>query len=455
MGSPITLSGFNNIDFNQILTAIMSQESQPLQAMQSRQNALQSRANTFSQLVTRASALGQAAAKLSTTTDISGFAAKSSNTAAVSADATATAQAGRYEVVVNQLAKAQVTASSTTAPDADTTVVASGGTITIGGITVSLTGAVTLRGLADAINASSNPPARASVVQSGPGAYRLVLSAKDSGVANAFTITNNLTGGAGVAFGDADGDGTSGDSAADNAVQASDASLLVNNIPVTSTTNTLTDAVPGVTLTLFKEDPSATVVVDVAPDASKLKDRITSFITQYNDLVKFSNDQVAAATRGDQSAIGRDPLLRQLREQLRAAFVSDYATGGALTTLSQAGIEFTRTGTLQLNETTFAAATASGTADLEKLFVGAGGVTGVFAGVQPLIDTYTDSDGLLPGAKKQLTDQASRLSDSIASMQERLAIRRAALQKEFIAADQAMSLLKAQSGSLANFGAQL
>ncbi|MGE0813490.1 MAG: flagellar filament capping protein FliD [Vicinamibacterales bacterium] len=455
MGSPITLSGFNNIDFNQILTAIMSQESQPLQAMQSRQNALQSRANTFSQLVTRASALQQAAAKLSTASDLSGVSAKSNNASAVSVDASPSAQSGRYEVVVNNLAKAQVTASNTTAPDADTTVVASGGTLTINGITVTLSGAVTLRGLADAINATSDPPARASVVQSGPGTYRLVLSAKDTGAANAFTITNNLTGGIGVGFTDTDGDGTSGDSAADNAVQASDASLLVNNIPVTSTTNTLTDAVPGVTLTLFKEDPAATVVIDVAPDASQLKSRIQNFITQYNDLVKFQNDQIAADKRGDPTAIGRDPLLRQLRDQLRSAFTSEYATGGALTTLSQAGIELTRSGTLELNETTFAAATASGTAELEKLFVGSGGVTGVFKSLDPLISSYTDSDGLLPGARKQLTDQASRLSDSIASMQERLAVRRAALQKEFIAADRAMSLLKSQSGSLANFGAQL
>ena len=51
------------------------------------------------------------------------------------------------------------------------------------------------------------------------------------GAANAFTITNALTGGTGVTFTDTDHDGMSGDSAADNAVEATDASLLVNNIP--------------------------------------------------------------------------------------------------------------------------------------------------------------------------------------------------------------------------------
>lgn len=455
MGSPITLSGFNSIDFNQILSAIMTQESQPLQALQSRQSALQSRANVFGQLASRASALQQAAARLSTADDINGYAATSNNPAAISAAASASAMPGRYEIVVSELAKAQVTASTTTAPDADSTVVASGGTLTIGGVTVTLSGAVTLRGLADAINATSSPPARAAVVQSGPGSYRLVLSAKDTGVANAFTITNGLTGGSGVAFGDADSDGVSGDSAADNAVQSSDAALTVNNIAVTSTTNTLTDAVPGVTLTLFKKDPTAIVAVDVAVDASRLKDRVTAFITQYNDLVKFATDQSAAAARGDQTSIGRDPLLRQLRDQLRSAFTKDYATGGTYATLAQAGISLTRTGTLELDETAFAEATKNGTADVEALFAGGSGVTGVFASLDPLLDTYTQSDGLLPGAKRQLTDQATRLTEQIANMQERLALRRAALQREFIAADQAMSQLKGQSGSLASFGAQL
>ena len=72
--------------------------------------------------------------------------------------------------------------------------------------------------------------------------------------------------------------------------------------------------------------------------------------------------------------------------------------------------------------------------------------------IDTALDRYTQTDGLLKGVTKQLTDQSSRLSDQIASMQERLSVRRAALQKEFIAADQAMTQLKSQSSSLANFG---
>ena len=454
MGSPITLSGFNNIDFNLILTSIMTQESQPLQALQTRQAALQSKASSFGTLATRVSALQTAAAKLANPTNLSGFKATTSDPTAVSVSSSANAIPGRYEVVVQELARAQVTASSTVAPDADSTIVASGGTLTIGGITVTLAGASTLRQVADAINATSDPPARATVVQSGPSSYRLVLTSRDTGVANAFTVTNNLTGGTGVAFGDANGDGVSGDSAADNAVQASNAALLVNNIPVTSTTNTIDSAIPGVTFTAFKRDPSATVIIDVAADASALKEKVQGFITAYNDLAKFAADQGTAAGKGDPSSIGRDPLLAQVRSQLRSALSGEYASGGAFTALSQIGVEFTRTGQLQLNETTFSGVAAN-TAGLSSLFAGTSGTPGVFAALDSLLDTYTDSNGLLPGARKLLTDQASRLSGSISSMQDRLAVRRASLQREFIAADRAMSQLKSQSGSLAQFGASV
>lgn len=454
MGSPITFSGLNGIDFNLILTSIMSQESQPLQALQTRQAALTSRANTFGTLTTRAVALQEAAAKLSDPAQLSGFTATSSESSALSVSATADAIPGRYDVVVNELARAQVTASTTTATDPDT-VVASGGTISVGGVTVTLTGATTLRQLADAINASSTPPARASVVQSGPSSYRLVLTARETGQANAFTVTNNLTGGTGVAFGDADGNGTTGDSAADNAVQAGDASLLVNNIPITSTTNTITQAIPGVTITAFRRDPNTSIAVDVAADSAGLKTRITDFVKAYNDFAKFVTDQGTAAAKGDTSSIGRDPLLRQLKDQIRATLVGQTGSGGAFSALSQVGIEFTRSGTLTLNETTLAAAIEDGTANLETLFAGSTGVPGIFAALDTQLDTYTQSDGLIPGARKQMTEQATRLTDSIANMQERLAQRRSALQREFIAADRAMSQLQSQSGSLSQFGSLL
>ena len=65
MGTPITLSGFNNIDFNLILEAIMTQERVPLEQLQGQRQALQSQDSQYSNLVTKLASLETATEKLS------------------------------------------------------------------------------------------------------------------------------------------------------------------------------------------------------------------------------------------------------------------------------------------------------------------------------------------------------------------------------------------------------
>jgi flagellar hook-associated protein 2 len=434
VSSPITFSGFNNIDFSSIVNALMQQASQPLTTLQTNQTAVKSQITNYQTLSSRIGAVQSAAAALGDISSISAFKGTSSDENAVGISTTSNAKAGHFDVVVNTLAKAQVTVSSTSAPDADTTVVASGGTLTIGGVDVTVSGDVTLQQLADAINNTDGIGVQASVIRTAPGTYRLALSSLETGQANAFTITNNLTGGSGVAFGG-------------NAVDASDASLLVNNIPVTSTTNTIEDIVPGVTLTAYKADPNTTVRLDVSPSSDDLKAKVQSFITSYNALVQFADDQRDAAGKGDASSIGHDPLLRQLRNSLRTELLGSHGSE-TISKLAEVGVEFTTTGTLQLNEGIFDSTVADHAADIQSMFAGSGGV---FSSVDSLLDGYSQSNGFISTATAQLNKQVSRMDDQIADMQDRLAIQKAALQQEFAAADAAISALNSQRDSLSNF----
>jgi flagellar hook-associated protein 2 len=348
-----------------------------------------------------------------------------------------------------------VTASASTAPDADTTVVATSGTLTVGDKTITIDGAVTLKQLSAAINADADAPARASIVQSGASQFKLVLTAKSTGEAHSFSITNALTGGAGIAFTDTDNDGVSGDSAGDNAVQATDAQLLVNNIAVTSTSNILDAAIPGSTITLYKKDPAATVVVEVAADSSALKTKLQTFASAYNDLVKFATDQNTSAGKGDQASLGRDPVMRTLRNTLRSALTAAYNTGGPFKYLSEIGVEMTQSGTIQIKDSVFNDAIKNGASNATTLLAGTTGTPGALASINTLLENYTQSSGLLRTARDQATAQVTRLGTQIIRMQERLAVRRTALQQEFTAADAAMSQLKNQSGSLSAFGQSL
>jgi len=368
---------------------------------------------------------------------------------------------GTYDVEVTELARAQVTASNSTHTDRDTTTVATGGTLTIGGVDVTLSGSVTLEGLADAINAKNGIPVVATVVQSGASSYQLVLTGKDTGAANAFTITNALTGGdAPLTFTNTDldtdvgGHPISGDTAADNAVQATSASITVNNITVTSDTNTIENAIPGASLTALKKGGTATITV--TQDLAATKAAITTFVSAYNEFVGFTSDQFAGSRNNMSGSIGRDGLLRTLKNALTSAVLDEYSSSGSsFSRLSELGLGFQRDGTLSFDASMFDTATASGATDARKLFAGDDNTTtGAFDALQSMLENYTQAGGLLPSVRDRLDEQVQSMADRIDAMQRRLDIRRTALQQEYMAADQAMTQLKSQSSSLSTLGSE-
>jgi len=96
-----------------------------------------------------------------------------------------------------------------------------------------------------------------------------------------------------------------------------------------------------------------------------------------------------------------------------------------------------------------------GTAEVAKLLAGSTATPGALATMSTMLDEYTKSSGILLDARDQLKAAADRLSSQIARMEDRLALRRLALQQEFTAADAAMARLKNQSGSIASLGSGL
>jgi flagellar hook-associated protein 2 len=434
MGSPTTFSGFNGIDFSVILNSVMQQASQPLTAMQTRQTEFKSQLTALGKLTTQANTLQQAAKDLQKSTSADAVAASTTDATAVGVSSGSGAIAGRYDVVVQSLAHAQVTTSVETAPDADTTAVATGGTLTIGGKTVTLTGSVTIQQLASAINTTTDIGVTASVVRSGAGAYRLVLTGKNTGADESFTITSGLTGST-LTF-------------AGNAVEASDASITVNNVDVTSSTNTFDAAVPGVTLTVLKADPDSTVGVNVTASSAALKTRIDAFVKAFNDVVSFTNDQKSARAKGENGNLARDPVLRQISLAVRTALTAAHGSG-AIDRLSQIGVEFTLTGTLKLTASKLEAAL---TEDPDAVLSLVTGATGAFGEISTALDVFTASDGLLHSGTDRINTQIRSLDNQLAKAQDRLAAYRQSMQQEFTAADMAMSRLRSQSSALTGFG---
>jgi flagellar hook-associated protein 2 len=455
MGSPITFSGFNSIDFNQILNAIMTAERAPMTALETQKTALNTQGTAFTTL---AGKLGALESSLDTLTDADGFSAlavATSDEEAVGVSATSGGVAGMYEVVVSELARAQVMASTTTYTSPDQAI-ATGGSISValfGNPPVqipptALTGSMSVRQFADAINSQANSPVHASVVQAAPGQYRLVLTGRGTGTDNAFTLTSSLTGGAGLTFTDTDTDGTYGDSPADLAVAATNAALTVNNIPITSATNDVEDAVPGVLLTLSKKDATKKVLVEVTESSAAAEKELEDFVKAYNDLMAFLGEQNDAAASG-KSSIARDGMVRTLRAELRVAMQAEYPAAGAnYSRLSTVGIEFEQTGTIKVNATRLGEALKASSSSVQTLFDAA------FAEIKAQVEDYAKSGGLIQNAKNRLKDQIVKIDGRLESMQLQLDLRRSALQQEFIAADMLMTQLKGQGSSLEALGGQ-
>jgi flagellar hook-associated protein 2 len=457
VGSPISFSGFNQIDFGAILNAVMGQERVPLDTLNTQKKSLESQNTLFGTLATKLANLKTATGKLQDVDSLAALDATSSDTG-VGVSATGGNVAGTYDVVVSELARAQVN-SSTSTYAALTSVVATAGTLTITPATgapvpIALTGSTTLEGLASAINAEADSPVAASVVQTAPGIYKLVLTGKETGTSNAFTLSHTFTGGLGLTFTDTDNDGTYGDDPlTDNTQSALNASFTVNNLAISSASNVVTDAVPGVTLTLRKKDPATTVTIDVSRDVSAAKAVVQKFISAYNDVLAFQKDQETAAN-ADKPNISRDPLLRGFRNSIRFALSDDYNAGGTYTKLAGVGVGFDSTGKLALDEAVFEDALASSPTDVQHLFSGAAGGGGAFGALDDLVTDYTQSGGLVASARTRITDQVSALNKRLDRMEEKLALRRDSLQKEYIAADMAMTKMKAQSSSLETLGGQ-
>jgi flagellar hook-associated protein 2 len=442
----ITMSGFNSIDWNAVLEAVMKQESQPLTTMQTQRSALSSKTTTFSTLATKLSALETAASDLTSSSTFAGRKVTSSDTSIVTASGGSSAMIGTYDVLVRSVARAQVTtvgssdATGAPIPDSDQTVVATGGSLDFhtadGDVSVTLAaGSYTLSDVASAINGTAGIPVRATIVQAN-GNYQLVLTGNSTGVSHAFTATNNLTGGS-VTWGQA------------NAMAASDADVTINNVQVTSDSNTITDAIGGVTLNLLHQSTTP-VAVGVTEDSSATKDKVSAFITAYNDLNSFIKTQQSAALGGDTSSIGNDALLRGLRGNLSATLLQTFAVGGSYQNLAEIGLEFERDGTISLNQTMFDDAFESHQADVEQLLSGTDSVSGAFDSIKAQITEYTRAGGLVPDAKTRLTDQVTALDARISAMQDRLAIRRQSLLQEYTAADQLISSLNSQKSSLSS-----
>jgi len=364
----------SKLDVNSIVTQLMQIESRPLRQLDTREISFQAKLSAFGSIRSALSQFQGAMSGLSVASRFEGSTATSTDATAVGASATSRAPAGSYSVEVSALAQNQrlvaVGQATTTANIGAGTITFDFGTISGGSFdtvsgkytgagftsagsgvrTVTIDpGSGSLGGIRDAINAAGIGVTASIVNDGGASPFRLVLASDRTGAANALKVTVN---------GDAALDGLLGQdpAATQNLVQtaaARNAALTINGVAVTKPTNTVSDALEGVTLTLSKTNVGSPATIAVARDSGKAVAAGEAFVKAYNELQKTLSDLSAynAETRSG-AVLNGDPAVRSLQNQLRAVFNQPLGGAGSnLRTLSDIGIAFQRDGTLLLDAT--------------------------------------------------------------------------------------------------------
>ena len=321
-GSPTSGQGFD-------VSSTVSQIIANLQAVETPWNtqlsALQSQDTALTSIGTDLSTLSSALEPL---TGFSGVLSQkegsSSDTDVLSLTSAASdAVAGSYTVTVNDLAQ---TSSYYSTAIATSDVLGTGGTLvlSIGGIAQTITidsSNDSLATLAAAINAGDYG-VTASVITTGTG-EELSLVSNTSGAAGQITVGGSLT------------DSTTGSAISFTQGQGGqDASLTVDGVPVTSASNTITGAIPGVTFQLVSAAPDTAVQVEITNDNSSVESAVSSFVSAYNTVIGDLNTQEGDDASGNPEPLFGNPTIATLQEDLQSALTFNQAANAVGTTSS-------------------------------------------------------------------------------------------------------------------------
>ncbi len=367
--------GSGGLDTKSIVAQLVALEKAPLAGIQLKAATVNARISAFGQIKSLISTLADAASTLNSLTTFNAVTATSSDNTAVTAAAVGGTAANSFSVKVDSLAKAQSTASAALLPvggalGAGTlrlqlgkwTVVPASFTPQIGvapvDITVSATDTVT--DIASKIN-GAGAGVTATVLNDVSG-QRLLLRSSSTGADAGFQLTV-LTDADGAP---ADASGLSRLVVGSSILYGENAAIRINDIAVSSATNTFTNVVSGVTLKAVA--PNATAVqVDVAPNKSTITDAVNKFVAAYNkvndsinELTKYEPATKATGMlQGDSTAIGLQNALRGILQST--------TSGSAYSRLADIGITQQLGGDLEVDGAKLDTALANGD-EVKKLF---------------------------------------------------------------------------------------
>lgn len=335
-----SLGLISGINVNDIVDKLVALEQKKIKNLQVKESNYNLKISTYGELANKLKEIKDALSGL----DISKnnyLTTVSSNNNVLVANVNNSASTGNYQIKVIQLAQSQSLFSR-----AFTSLDQSVGT---GILTINVNNEIkniaidgsnnTVSGIVSAIN-NSGAKVKASAINDGSG-YRIVVVGQNTGLENSFSIT--------VTDDDGFDDDLNGLSSLryDNTVQnmtlareAKNSKIQINGVTIERASNTISDAISGVTLTL-KNASAEEINLDVTRDYSLFKSKISKFVESYNSAVNAIENMIKKG-----SIMSSEMATRAVRESLRNQTYFNYE-GKSLLSF---GVSHDRYGKLQINE---------------------------------------------------------------------------------------------------------
>ncbi len=445
-------AGGSVINVSSLVSQLVSATQAPQEALiSSKTQAVTTQSSDVGSLKNALSSFQSSLRALDTPSAFGALAANSSDNTAFTATADSSAALGTYSVAVSQLAQAQQLVSGAFSGGGSQTLGTGTLQLSLGGakVTVAIDSSNdTVAGIAAAINAATgNPGIEASVVTGTDGAH-LVLSSALTGASNTIQVSETDSGGALSAL----TYGTGNTTHYTQQAAAQDAAFSISGVNYTSSSNTVTDALSGVTLDLLATTTSPATLT-VSTDTATVQSNISAFVSAYNtmqgSLASLGSYDATSNTAGPMMG---DALLSSIQNQIRSTLYGIVATGSSTySSLASIGITTNSDGTLSVNSATLSAALSSDFTAVSQLF---SGTNGIAASLNGQIETNLQAGGPIDARSQTLVQQENSLTQQNDQLTQQMNALTASLTQQYSSLNTLLSSLQSTSAYLSQaFGA--
>jgi flagellar hook-associated protein 2 len=450
-GTTITGVG-SGFDTQAIVKSLVDAERAPKQAQINAQSQkATTQLSSIGKIQAALDAFRGALDSMATDNSFSGLTGTSSDEKVATMTANQGAANGSFSLVVNQLAKPSKL-STTSFAGGQSTVVNSTGkatTLTISqsgkNFDLSVPAGATLQQVRDSINSQFGTAGLSANILTDSNGSRMILTSTNGGVGSDLTM--------------------SGNSGIDTGYKVVDvpqnAKYTIDGIAAESKSNSITDAVSGVSIKLLTVSPLTTpsdttstarnaLTISVSTSTTALKSGVKGFVDTYNALLKAMNAETKvtkdAAGNSVAATLTGDSTMRTLQSAIRNEF-NMLSGNGTLKSLAQFGVSTDQdTGALSIDAKQWDKAVLSNPADINSIF---SGKSGLLARMKAATEPYAKaSTGILATRTASLSESLKDLNKDQISLDERITTMQDALTRKYTAMDTLVAQLRQQSNSI-------